>query len=200
MLGVILALLVAANFAIRSRAENRGVEFLPEMIFPVAAESFGSHSGLMDSRTLQRPPAGTIARGSTPFRLPPGDEGSALAATTLVNPLQEAGDEDMTRAGEVYSVYCQLCHGPGGAGDGPVAQRGFPMPPSLLAPHARELADGQIFHLISVGQGNMPGHAGQIESLDRWRAALWVRKLQEENPGVDEAVELEPLDAAGVDE
>jgi mono/diheme cytochrome c family protein len=80
----------------------------------------------------------------------------------------------------VYTIYCRVCHGPAGEGDGTVAQRGFPTPPSLLAANARNYADGRIFHIVSFGQGNMPGYAAQIEPADRWKATLWVRRLQEE--------------------
>ncbi len=188
---VVLALVVAANYGIRSRTVHRGVEFLPEMVYPVAAESFASYSGLPGDRTLQSPPVGTRARGTTPFRLPPGEEGSELAKA-LVSPFIEASEEDVARGGEVFGTYCLLCHGTAGLGDGTVAKRGFPTPPSLLAPHALELMDGQIFHIITVGQGNMPGHAGQLDPLDRWRAVLRVRELQAAAPPPEdvEAVEL----------
>ncbi len=188
VLGVVLALVVLANLSIGSRAERRGVEFLPEMVVPVAAESYASHPSLPDQRTLQAPPAGTIARGSSPFRLAPGEEGSVQAANILDNPLEEGLEGELARGERIYGIYCRLCHGATGRGDGPVAQRGFPMPPAWLASRARDLADGQLFHLITVGQGNMPGHAGQIDSLDRWRAVLWVRRLQEAAPAPDAGV------------
>jgi mono/diheme cytochrome c family protein len=162
----------------------------------VAAESFTSHSGLPGERTLQPPPEGTRPRGTTPFRLAPGPEGSELAKG-LVSPYAEPSEEDLAQGSEVFATYCLLCHGSGGLGDGTVAKRGFPAPPSLLAPHARELMDGQIFHLITVGQGNMPGHAGQLDPLDRWRALLKVRALQAATPPVEAT---EPVESLPVEE
>jgi mono/diheme cytochrome c family protein len=201
LLVILLGLVVAANFGIRSRASHRGVEFLPEMVTPVAAETFASSSALRGERALQSPPEGTLPRGTTPFRLAPGPEGSELARA-LVSPFAEPDEEELTRGTEVFTNYCLLCHGGGGLGDGLVAKRGFPTPPSLLAPHARELTDGQIFHLITVGQGNMPAHAGQLDPLDRWRAVLKVRELQAATPPVEvtEPVDADPVAAQPVEE
>jgi len=180
-LAAALFALAGATYLIGPRSEHRGTEFLPEMIEPVAAESFAANSQLASARALQRPPAGAISRAAANLEshLEPGPEGAARAAVALHSPWQEANEDEVTRGATVYQTYCQLCHGPAALGDGPVAQRGFPAPPSLLADNALALADGQIFHIITTGQNNMPAHGSQIDPLDRWRAVLWVRRLQE---------------------
>ncbi len=192
LLAGLFALLVVLNFAIVPRSEQRGTEFLPEMIQPVAAESYAGTTALPNGQVLQAPPAGTISRGRNPlttaslesvaYRLEPGPEGAATAAARLTNPLLLESDTDVDRGREVYAAFCQLCHGAGGLGDGLVAGRGFPAPPSLLASEARSMADGQLFHVISMGQGNMPAHRSQLDPVDRWRAVLWVRHLQASAP------------------
>ena len=58
------------------------------------------------------------------------------------------------------------------------AMRGFPPPPSLLADQAVRLADGQIFHIVTYGQKNMPSYAAQVPLDDRWRVIAYVRSLQ----------------------
>jgi hypothetical protein len=60
--------------------------------------------------------------------------------------------------------------------------RGFPAPPSFLADHAMNLADGQIFHIVTYGQKNMPSHAAQVPAEDRWRVIAYVRSLQRGSP------------------
>ena len=42
----------------------------------------------------------------------------------------------------------------------------------------RRLPDGQVFHIISRGQGIMPSHAAQVLPDDRWRVILYLRQLQ----------------------
>jgi mono/diheme cytochrome c family protein len=131
------------------------------------------------------PVLGTIARGRMPMHLQPGPEGAALAAIELHNPFlgdaasaMGAPTPDPERGAELFRIYCLLCHGPTGEGEGPVAQRGFPTPPSLLAANALQMSDGQLFHVASVGQGNMPAHSSQIDPLERWRIVQHIRRLQ----------------------
>jgi mono/diheme cytochrome c family protein len=78
----------------------------------------------------------------------------------------------------VYQIYCQPCHGGAGKGDGPVARRGFPPPPSLLAEHAVHLTDAQIFDIATRGQKNMPSYAVQVPPQDRRAVISYVRSLQ----------------------
>jgi mono/diheme cytochrome c family protein len=87
--------------------------------------------------------------------------------------------ELVRRGKEVYENHCIVCHGPTGAGDGPVVARGFPAPPSLLAPKARAYPDGRIFHVVTVGQNRvMPSYAASLEPRDRWAVVFYVRALQ----------------------
>jgi hypothetical protein len=44
------------------------------------------------------------------------------------------------------------------------------------------MADGQMLHVISNGQGNMASYTSQVERADRWRAILHVRRLQAAPP------------------
>ncbi len=104
-------------------------------------------------------------------------EDAERAGRELVNPLVR-DKKALERGAFVYTTYCETCHGPAGKGDGPVAKRGYPAPPSLLAPKALALADGQMFHIVTYGQANMPSYASQLERQDRWCAIEYVRKLQ----------------------
>jgi mono/diheme cytochrome c family protein len=40
------------------------------------------------------------------------------------------------------------------------------------------MKDGQIFHILTYGQNNMPSYAGQISRDDRWKVIAYVRSLQ----------------------
>ena len=45
-----------------------------------------------------------------------------------------------------------------------------------------QMKDGRMFHLLTLGRGNMPGMAGRIDTADRWRTVLHVRTLQAAPP------------------
>lgn len=114
------------------------------------------------------------------------------------NELQARYTAALNRGAAVYATFCEICHGPGGAGDGTVARRGFPAPPSLLAEKARNLADGEMFHILTYGRANMPSYRSQIDREDRWRALLHVRRLQQEAPAEPASTEPTPPGAGAI--
>jgi hypothetical protein len=61
-------------------------------------------------------------------------------------------------------------------------KRGFQPPASLLTQRARDMKDGQMFHVITYGQKLMPSHAAQLPVADRWRLVRHIRGLQERLP------------------
>jgi mono/diheme cytochrome c family protein len=155
---------------------GRGREYVKDMIGSVAYDSFDPNPATRDHKTLQAPAPGSIPRGYEPFDYGPGPQEAVRAGRELKNPIA-ATPADLARGDKLFHTYCYLCHGDSGKGDGPVVPR-FPQPPSLLAPHARSLPDGQIVHIITRGQGLMPSHATQVPLADRYRLALYIRKLQ----------------------
>jgi mono/diheme cytochrome c family protein len=177
---LLLALLAVLGLDLTLRPDPgvRNADFVPEMVASVAAEPFSASAVFPDGKTLQAPPAGAIVRGRPPLHYQATPADAARAGRELANPFPAANAKALARGATVYANYCQVCHGPAGKGDGPVAQRGFPAPPSLLADKALGLPDGQIFHILTYGQGNMPPYAAQIGREDRWMAVLHVRELQ----------------------
>jgi len=131
---------------------------------------------MRDGKTLQAPVPGTVSRSFEPFDYAATPEDAARAGRELVSPLAMT-PENLARGDQVFHTVCYVCHGDAGRGDGPVVPR-FPQPPSLVAGHARGLPDGQIFHIITRGQGLMPSHAAQVQPADRWRVIQYIRSLQ----------------------
>lgn len=140
--------------------------------------SFSPNPNFPDRMTLRVPPTGTIARGSMPLPYTATQEDALRAGLELANPFTEKDQNRLDRGSVVFSNFCQVCHGPFGWGDGPVTQGGFPPPPSLLAERALRMPDGQMFHVLSFGQGRMPSVAAQLSWEDRWCSILYVRQLQ----------------------
>jgi len=157
LLATVAAALLAANYALTPNPSKRNFEVLPDMARPVSYQSFSGADR-------------ELVPGTVLYHSRPADE--------RFNPINPADTRAFARGEVVFRNYCQVCHGPAGKGDGTVAQRGFPTPPSLLAPKARGLTDGQIFHIITFGQNNMPSYASPVDVDDRWRAVLFVRSLQ----------------------
>lgn len=89
-----------------------------------------------------------------------------------------AGEESLRRGKKTFGDFCFPCHGDAGMGDGPVVARGYPAPPSLAGESARQLADGQIFHQLTFGRGNMPSYRFLLKPSERWAVIRYVMDLQ----------------------
>jgi mono/diheme cytochrome c family protein len=173
-----LLLLLGANWGLRREEARRNFEVFPDMVDAVSAESFAANPLFADGKVMREPVPGTIPRNLPPLHYAATPEDAKRAGRELVNPYRAANAAALVRGEAVYTTFCLTCHGPQGKGDGPVAQRGFPAPPSLLAPNALGLADGQLFHILTWGQNNMPSYGPQVDREDRWRVILYVRSLQ----------------------
>jgi mono/diheme cytochrome c family protein len=180
MLLVCLGLVTALNWVVEGDPGTPNREFLPEMTRSVPYDSFAPNSNFADGKTLRTPVAGTIPRGFAPIHYQATEADAARAGEELQNPFAADDEsEPLPRGTAMFNSMCLPCHGPAGRGDGPVAMRGYPAPPSLLADEARNKKDGQMFHIITYGQGNMPPHAGQISREDRCKVILHIRSLQQ---------------------
>jgi mono/diheme cytochrome c family protein len=168
----------AAGYFLRADVRRRNREVMPEMAYSPASASQSINPVFANGITEQAAPAGTIARGEKPLRFGPTTQEAIRAGEELVNPHKHDDSRAIARGLAIYSNYCGACHGGGGAGDGLVVKRGFPAPPSLLAQHAVDMKDGQIFHIVTFGQNKMPSHATQVSPEDRWNVVSYIRSIQ----------------------
>ena len=138
---------------------------------PLAAEDvFEDGSG---ARPI---PANTVARGhlNEDEAFFTGMSGDKLVASIPVTVTREF----LARGRERFEIYCAVCHGRTGAGDGMIVQRGFPRPPSYHEERLRTAPPGHFFDVITQGYGVMYSYAGRVEPRDRWAIVAYIRALQ----------------------
>jgi mono/diheme cytochrome c family protein len=90
--------------------------------------------------------------------------------------------DDLERGRVQFNIYCSVCHGATGKGDGMIVQRGFPRPPSFYLDRLRNAPHGHFYNVITHGYGAMYSYAERIEPRDRWRIVGYVRALQLSDP------------------
>lgn len=191
----LLTIVALAAFA-RPNLTQPNWEFLPHMKRSPAYQAFEVAIDLPNGRVQQRPVSGTIARGDLPLHYTASKEDAIRAGEELTNPFQPIETTDtntsqkpgrnpaaehaasVQRGELVFRIYCVTCHGPAGAGDGPVAQKGFPPPPPLPTGKSAQMKDGQLFHILTYGQGSMASMAAQLDRDQRWDVINFVRSLQ----------------------
>jgi len=152
-----------------------------DMYYSKAYESYSPNKYLKDGSTLQLPVEGTVPREYIPYPFKDKFKDKTLAGKLLKNPFQPT-KENLLRGKEKYDIYCAVCHGKSGKGDGPIAtlqkngRKLYPVPPAnLTADYIQAKPDGEIFHVITMGSAVMGAHGSQIKSDDRWKIVLYIK-------------------------
>ena len=141
---------------------------------------------------------GTIARGKLRDKslLFTGKNGEQLADAFPT----EVTAQMLDRGQERYNIYCSMCHGETGEGDGMIVRRGYKKPPSFHTDDMKQKPAGYYFTVITDGFGVMPSYASQVRVEDRWAIVAYVRALQLSQSATVMDVppaELSKLEAAG---
>ena len=126
------------------------------------------------------PPENTKPVGFQPYKYAMNIDG---AARDLKNPFDGKVTPEVLKIGmKHYETSCKVCHGNQGEGNGHLRQIGkYPLPiPSLLSAKVRGWKDGNIYHVITVGQGTMGPYASHVPQNERWHLVSYIRQLQSE--------------------
>ena len=139
---------------------------------PLARSEF--FTDLAASRPL---PPHTIPRGhldaDTVFFTGKNDDGTLAASLPM-----PVTHDLLTRGQERFNIYCSVCHGYEGDGNGMIVQRGFPPPNSYHIDRLRQSPPGYFFNVITHGYGVMYPYASRVEPADRWAIVAYIRALQ----------------------
>lgn len=170
------ALLAMASVGCGGRATNRAYEYMPDMTYSVAYDSFARNPATRNGMTLQRPVRGTIPRGFMPLHYDASPADAERAGRELFNPY--AQDPSAAERGHrLYDTFCLVCHGARGEGDGPLVPL-IPNPPAYASERVRAMPAGRLFHVVTFGSGRMPSYRSQVPVGDRWLIVSFVQTLQ----------------------
>ncbi|MDQ6787139.1 MAG: cytochrome c [Acidobacteriota bacterium] len=157
-----------------------------------------------DKKAMRQLPEGTVARGwlhedkafyqgkkevvdnNAPAATSTDASGNTVVAS-FPNDIEKSPvpvtQELLDRGEQRYKVFCIVCHGAVGAGDGMIVRRGYPKPPTYHDDRLRNAPDGHFFDVMTNGWGKMNSYASQIPAADRWAIVAYIRALQiSQNP------------------
>lgn len=101
-------------------------------------------------------------------------------------------DKVLARGKERYDIFCSVCHGLTGYGDGMIVRRGFRRAASFHDDRLRQAPVGHFFDVTTNGWGTMPSYAAQIPAQDRWAIIAYIRALQYSQQNTTNAPAAEP--------
>src|SRR3954469_15664999 len=133
-----------------------------------------------NGRVKPHEPVGFFADGNSSRPLVEGTVSrDAVFASTIPDDFPFAiTRKDLLRGQERYNIYCSVCHGYVGDGDGMVVRRGFTPPPSFHLDRLRAAPPGHYVRVITNGFGAMYSYSDRVNMEDRWRIAAYIRALQ----------------------
>ncbi len=130
-----------------------------------------------DNRADRQPVEGTVSRGDLQADLAyyqgiedNGDFVAKIPATVSA--------EMIMRGKERFKIYCSMCHGGTGAGNGIITNYGIVPPPSFYDERIVNMSDGEIYSAIYNGVRTMSSYRHQIPVEDRWAIVSYIRTLQ----------------------
>lgn len=171
---IICALVIAAC---GPSGNKPNVELLQDMMDSPAVKAQEYDDFFKDDHAggARVPPEGTVPVGFKADRIGfDPEKGKALR-----NPLAGNTEDQVLLTGQkFYETNCMVCHGIKGDGLGPVAEKMPNKPPALTTAKINAWSDGQIYQVITVGQGTMGPYASHIPQQYRWQVVNYIRHLQ----------------------
>jgi mono/diheme cytochrome c family protein len=181
--GVICITLLSSCFKSK---QSPGYEYMPDMYRSEAFRPGEPNPNFPDSTTNQMPVAGTIAHSfdrtkimnNMPYPYPDNEEGRARAGAELRNPLNRT-EQNLAEGKRLFGLYCEVCHGANGLGDGPITGISPVLKPfEYNSENLRNAPEGQLFHATQFGKNNMGSYATQLSVEQRWKVVMYVQELQ----------------------
>ena len=152
-------------------------QYFPNMYESVGYGTYDESDAFSNGIEAQKPVAGTISRGWEPYEYDNSNEGYALAKTNLKSSVPKT-ENNLKKGKELYEIYCSVCHGSKGDGQGILMKREkFLGIPSYAD---RDITEGSIYHVLMHGINLMGSHASQVNQEERWKLSQYVLELRNE--------------------
>lgn len=209
---IALYLFVVMFFACSQPGGNDpGSEYMPDMAHSIAFEAnhynyyylntWGSKDAYYKMAQPRLPVEGTIPRGYAGGADGAASKGIAFTANSAVPYYYADSDEERTRAmneiisnpypitdagladgKELYEIFCGICHGDKGDGNGYLAREDggkYPvLPANLISEEFIAATNGRFYHAIMYGKNVMGSYKDKISYEERWQVIHYIRSLQ----------------------
>jgi len=172
----ILAVIITSLFSCQNKRKPN-YQFFPNMYESVGYEAYGEYDVFPNKQEALVPPEGTIARGHSLYSYANTNDGYNSALKNLKTDLSSS-EIDLKRGKELYEIYCGICHGNKGAGQGKLVKREKILGVPSYAD--RPITTGSIYHVIYYGKNSMGSYANLLNEEERWQVTAYVEALRKE--------------------
>lgn len=171
-------LVITISMLVSCKSDSKpNYQFFPNMYDSPSYETYREYEIFDGEQSALLPAEGTLARGYSFFEYKNTNEDYERAKVELLNPL-EASEINLEKGKELFDIYCAICHGNDGKGQGTLVKREKILGIPNYAD--REITEGSIYHVIYYGRNAMGSHANQLNEEERWQVTAYVQKLKTE--------------------
>jgi mono/diheme cytochrome c family protein len=177
---IVVVLMVFASVVSCKKNSRRNYQYMPNMYESIGYEAYQESDAFSGGVEAQLPAEGSIPRGDhMPFEIENSNDGYLFAKANLLSPL-DSTQVDANRGGELYDIYCGICHGSKGAGQGKLVKMEKILGVPSYGDVGRAITEGSIYHTIYYGKNAMGGYLNQLDEEERWQVVNYVLTLKAE--------------------
>jgi mono/diheme cytochrome c family protein len=115
--------------------------------------------------------------------------GGPYGSLPTTQPLRAITRATLERGQLQFEIYCAVCHGRLGNGEGVIVQRGLTPPPSYHIWRLRQAPDQHFFDVMTNGYGAMFSYSDRVAPPDRWAIVAYIRALQQASANAPDDVQ-----------
>jgi len=174
-----IGLMLLASLAVVSCFDESkpNYQYMPNMYQSVGYETYGSYEVFPGEMEAMLPVEGSIPRGWMPYDYENSTAGLELAKAELTNPIPVT-EENLAAGKELYNIYCAVCHGDKGDGQGILVKNEKILGIPSYSDPGRVINEGGIYHVQMYGLNSMGSYASQTNELERWQITHHVMNLK----------------------
>lgn len=160
-----------------------GWEYMPDMANAISYETYSSDPFFPDSMEARQPVPGTIPRGAyEPFHFSANPTGYDSAGLMVHFP-SWLDSNSLGEGSHIFNIYCSVCHGSSGKGDGTIVNNAklknpFPPPPSYFDDLHINLPEGKMYYSVHYGKNLMGPYSKVLDHNQVWKVVYYVKSLQ----------------------
>lgn len=196
-LNISLVIIAALSLSSCFNENKPNYQYMPNMYEPIGYETYGEYPIFENDQSAMLPVEGTIPRGWMPYEYENSTEGMDLARETLKNPYPVTQD-NLDKGKVLYDIYCGVCHGAKGDGQGILMKNGVFLGIPSYADAGRVITEGSIYHVQMYGLNAMGSYASQTNELERWQITMHVQNLMAALKGTEPLTVVEESAAANM--
>ncbi|MBE17084.1 MAG: cytochrome c [Dokdonia sp.] len=182
----------------QSNERKPGYQYMPNMYESVPYDTYGEYEifePVTGGSEAMKPAEGSVMRGWLPYEIDDNREGYDFAKANLTNPIPYT-EENFEKGKALYDIYCAICHGSKGNGQGTLVEREKILGVPAYNDAGRAITAGSVYHVMYYGINSMGSYASQMSEKELWQVDHYVMSLKAKLDGEEPAAFVEEVQVA----